>query len=318
MTTLTPRQAIENHGLPNRMYLASEVHRLVCCAIPKNGCTTVKKWFLSFADPAGLGAPDAHEYCAPRWVISLWEGPARDRAFETFFCFAFLRDPLSRAVSAYIEKFVGGHPYGYFEPARDAIEDIARLGGVDVAMDRTHKIEWGTESREVASSSAVDYERGVTFREFANYLCEAPDDHLDVHWRSQSSLLAGRRMDFLGRVSSMTGALAAISAARGYPPPPPMEQGERATSVGEFLGDTTSAEVYHRFLYSRGVLPPAEAFFDEEIRVRLRERFAADAELYQRATDLPASVPRLSGPPPELNVTIPASGEIALLADPRT
>lgn len=318
MTTLSPRQAIDNRGLPNRHYLASQKHRLVCCAIPKNGCTTIKRWFLSFADPVGLDASDAHDYCARRWAISLWEGPPRDRAFESYFCFAFLRDPLSRVASAYIEKFVGGHPYGYFEPAREVLEDIARINGVNVVMDRSAWIPSGAPTIEVPASGAVDYGRGATFREFANYLCEAPDEHLDVHWRPQSSLIAGRRMDFLGRVSSLTDALSAISAARGYPVPPPPESFPRDRSDAGFLGDLTSAELYHRFIYSRAALPPAEALFDDDIRSRLRARYAEDIKLYEQATDLPASIPPLAAPEPSLSVTIPAPGECEMLAEPRT
>jgi hypothetical protein len=293
LTTLSLRQAMDNRGLPNRAYLASAEHRLVCCAIPKNGCTTLKKWFLSFVDPAGLEAPDPHIYCAPRWVISLWEGPPRDEAFAMFFTLTFLREPLSRVASAYIEKFVGGHPYGYFEPAREVIEDLARMRGLDVQLDRTDRIQAGTRTLDVPASSSVDYTKGPTFREFAAYLCAAPDEHLDQHWRPQSAFIAGRRMDFLGRVSSMTAALTAISQARGYPLPPPPESFPKAESDGVFLGDLPAGEIYHRFLSSRGVLPATELLFDDDIRTRLLARFAADVDLYRIATDVPTSIPPL-------------------------
>jgi hypothetical protein len=282
---------MDNRGLPNRAWLASSQHRLACCAIAKNGCTTLKKWFLSFADPAGLTAPDVHIYCAPRWMISLWEGPPRDEAFAKFYTMAFLRDPLSRVASAYVEKFVGGHPYGYFEPAREVLEDLARMRGIDVQLDHTEALQLGAQSVSVPASSAVDYVRGATFREFVSYLCAAPDDHLDQHWRPQSSFIAGRRMSFLGRVSSMTAALGLISERLGFPPPPTPEQLPRASPDGGFIGDVPSSDLYRRFIYDRAVLPATELLFDDEIRSMLRHRFATDIEIFQRSTDLPSTLP---------------------------
>jgi hypothetical protein len=289
---------MDNAGLPNQAWLASAEHRLVCCAIPKNGCTTLKKWFLSFADPAGLAEPDVHIYCAPRWVISLWEGPPRDEAFANFFTMAFLRDPLTRVASAYIEKFVGGHPYGYFEPTREVLEDLARMRGVDVQFDRTDTIQAGTQTLSVPASTAVDYTRGASFREFARYLCSAPDDHLDQHWRPQSAFIAGRRMDFLGRVSTMTNALAMLSERLGFPPPSTPETFPKGKLSGEFIGDVSSADLYERFIYNWGVLPATELLFDDEIRGMLLERYAADVELYRRSTELPETLPDPVRPPP--------------------
>lgn len=272
---------MENRGLPDRLYLVSERHRLICCAIPKNGCTTIRKWFLAFADPAGLQSADVHRYCADHSALSLLPRPRREEAIASFFTLTFLRDPLVRLASAFIEKFVGGHSHGHFEPAREVLESVALDHGVG------------------------DATRGITFREFVQYLHEAPDDHLDYHWRPQSAILVRRRMDFTGRVSQLTEALTAISIARGYPRPPEAEALPRAASDGGFLGDTPSGELYRAFCYSRGVLPAAEALFDPEIRSSLLARYATDVELYRGATDRLPEIPPIEPPDGESIGTIP-------------
>lgn len=282
-TTLTPRQAQENLGFPNMHYLACPERKVIICALPKNGCTTIKKWFLSFADPAGLNAPDVHKYCADRWVISLWDGPSRDSAFETFFTMAFLREPLARIASAFIEKFVGGHPYGCFEPARDVIEDCARLAGANVKLDQTHRLIHPDREFDVPASSVVNYDRGITFREFIGYLCRAPNRQLDVHWRPQRCYIWDYRIDYVGQVDDLSASLSAIASRFGLPPPPEPTVLERDQIGGECLADVPSSELYRRFLHDRGRLPPAAALYDDDLRMLTVCRYALDSELYDLA-----------------------------------
>lgn len=282
-TTLTPRQAAENAGFPGRHLLACPEQRLIVCAIPKNGCTTLKRWFLLFADPGAADVDDVHAHCADHWAISLWEGPPRDEALATYDIMVFLRDPLSRIASAYIEKFVGGHPYGCFEPAREVMEDVARLQGRHVEIDHVRTITAGTRMLDVPASSAVDYERGITFREFVHYLCRAPDDHMDIHWRPQRTYFWRYRVSILGTVAGMSDVLAAFSAGRGLPPPPPQTVYPRDTLPDRCLADVPSADLYQRYLHDRGVLPPAEALFDDDLRSLLSCRYSLDAELFAEA-----------------------------------
>lgn len=284
-TTLTTRQAADNAGFPNRYYLACPERQLLVCAIPKNGCTSLKKWFLSFADPAAADVADVHKHCADHWAISLWEGPPRDAAFESFYTMAFLRDPLIRIASAYIEKFVGGHPYGYFEPAREVLEDVARLAGRNVELDEIHHLKYPDREFDLPASSAVDYTRGITFREFVQYLCHAPDEHLDVHWRPQSCYLWNRRIDLLGTVPGMNESLRALAQQRGLPEPPEAPHPPRDESCEECLTDVPSAELYDRFIYRRGVLPPAAALYDDDVRMLVASRYRLDREFYDFAAE---------------------------------
>lgn len=282
-TTLTARQAQDNAGFPNRYYLACPKYKILVCAIPKNGCTSLKKWFLSFADPAAANVPDVHKHCADHWAISLWEGPPRDAAFETFYTVAFLREPLKRIASAFIEKFVGGHPYGYFEPAREVLEDVTRLRGVQVELDRVDHLVYPDREFDHPASSAVDYMRGITFREFVNYLCRAPDEHLDVHWRPQCNYLWNRQVHLVGTVDRMTQALRELSQRAALPEPPEAPNPPRDETCDDCLADLTSAELYHRFIYCRGVLPPAAALYDDDLRMLAACRYRLDWELYDFA-----------------------------------
>lgn len=284
-TLLSRRQAQANLGFPLQHYLVCAEQRLICCAIPKNGCTTLKRWFLAFAEPASRDASDVHARCAARWAISLWEGPERDLALRDYTRVAFIRDPLARVASAFIEKFAGGHPYGCFEPAREVMEDVGRLAGRPVPLDQSATIMIGGRELAVPASSDIDYQRGITFREFVHYLCRAPDHHLDVHWVPQARYLWDQPFDLIATVADLTGVLSALSAERSLPPPPHTEALPRDALRDGCLADIPSGELYQLFHAERGCLPPAQALYDDDLRMLIACRYALDLDLYRSASD---------------------------------
>ena len=103
MTVLTPRQAIENQVLPYSEYLVSFEHRFVCCAIPKNGCTPLKRWFLSVVEPGVADVEDIHAHCRVHHALCEHPRETIERVMQDFFTFAIVRDPLKRIASAFAE-----------------------------------------------------------------------------------------------------------------------------------------------------------------------------------------------------------------------
>jgi hypothetical protein len=249
--TLSERQRAENRLFPFEHYLIDPRGRFVCVAIPKNGCTDLKHWFLSVAEP-GLdrGVVRVHAHCRGQHALCRLAGPEIEAALARCFTFGFVRDPLSRVVSAYVEKFVLPDPGALFEPAREVVE---RIGGGGA---------------------------GITFRAFVRYLRNAREDELESHWRPQASFVRGRRIDLLARVESLSSVLARLSRALGAEPLPSLRKnatGYQAAS-GQNMADERSD-----VLHAAGRLPPGEDLYDEELRGAVRERFAEDAELYARA-----------------------------------
>lgn len=282
LTLLTTRQERENTVFPLADYIVSLRHKFVCCAIPKNGCTFLKNWFLSVEEPEVVGSVDPHVRCRDNHGLHLHPPDSVEAILRDFYLFTFVRDPLKRIASAFAEKFVGPQPYEIFEPAREVIEENERLHGAIAPRDTTHTIRFPDREYDVSACSAVAYSRGLTFREFVRYLCASPDEHLDAHWRPQSAFLSGRKFSFVGRIDDMSGALPWLAAMLGVPAPDSREHLPFTDTPGKgmFHGDMLSGELHRR---GYAYYPTAATLYDDEIRQAVLTRYAEDARLYRDA-----------------------------------
>jgi len=95
---------------PESTYLIDESRSLVYLPIPKVACTSLKTWFLQTAPGIEI-TPDPET-----WKVNLWLGEAGRRYLlsdlaplrdDGYFRFAFVRDPWSRLVSAFLNRIVG-------------------------------------------------------------------------------------------------------------------------------------------------------------------------------------------------------------------
>lgn len=283
MTSATARQLRENKVFPLSHCLADPDSGVGIVAIQKNGCTTLKRWFLSVAEP-GREFPetaDVHYYCRIHHALCNIGDPAvAAERFAKCFTIAFVRDPVARVASAFVDKFVGPAPDDLFEPARDVVEDFARMRGAAVTHDRVRQLVLTDRTIDVPYSSAVDYQRGITFREFGEYLAAAPDEHLDGHWRSQASFLGWKQPDLLVRAESMNDVLAAISGLIGLGIVPGTRHSTTfyTKHTGGPHADLPSGDMHRNW-----VRPRPEYLYDDALREVVRRRFAADVALYDSA-----------------------------------
>ncbi len=263
-TVITPRQAVENYHFPADAHLADPRSGLLYCAIPKSGCSTGKRWFLSIAEPEILDRPhppDIHARCRERWALCLTEDPI-ERARHTYgsLAFAIVRDPLDRIASAFTEKFTLVYRNDLFLPARELAERIE----ADRADGRT----------------------GVSFAEFVEHLAAAPDDALDAHWRPQTSFLRLRNDYLIAPIERLTGTLRLIAGALGraaHEPPSinltPYSDASAAESP-EVISTRSSTD-----LYAANLHPRSRGLYTQRLRDLVRARFSADVELHQRAVE---------------------------------
>lgn len=284
MMLLTPRQMQENRLFPGSEYLVSIPHKLLVCAIPKNGCTTIKRWFLAAVNAPTDTGYDVHAQCRGYYSLNCHPPEVAEKAFSEFYSFAFIRDPFTRIASAFIEKLIGPEDHELFEPAREVIEEVHRMHGARVELDTTAEVRFPGHTFTVPASSTVPYARGITFREFVHYLAEAPDEALDNHWRPQAAFIGGRRLSHIGRIQDLSRMLPIIARERGLPAPEAGEHNRNADSPddGSFHGDTLSRE-----LHRRGIKPAIEGLYDDQIRAAVRRRFCRDFDLYQSASPVP-------------------------------
>jgi len=285
----------ENLVFPYAEYFVAPRDRFICCAIPKNGCSLLKSWFLSVVEPEATNVADVHWHCREHHTLYT-RGDEWWQTLQDFYCFTFLRDPYKRIASAFTNKFIEGVMYGVFEAAGEVMEDVARMKNLPVVIDTNRHINLISREEDVPASSIVEYSRGITFREFVHYLAEASDDHLDIHWRPQATFLAGHRFDFIGRLNALSVALPQLALHLGVRGP---ELPEHQTIADQPYQNEMFTDVHSGELAQANLMPGADALYNDELRELVRHRFAADFDLYenvatsslpQHPTQIPAPV----------------------------
>lgn len=276
--------ATENRRFPLSMFVYDHTTGIVCLAIPKNGCSTIKRWMLQRLDEGVLqdASADLHRVCRDRFALTNLLPEEASWLVNNRFVMTFMRDPLSRVVSAYVDKFVGPRPHELVEGAIDAIDDVARQSGVDVEHDTViHRPDAGG-GLELSACSSVDYERSLTFREFVGYLERTPDECMDFHWRPQAGFLGGYRFDLIAQVDALTDILRAISARLDIAAPG--KSRVNATLYTDDIVETNVADIPGGVLRKRWIRPRAGELMTPELRERLLARYAADQTLYENAS----------------------------------
>lgn len=265
-------------GFPLRHYLVHPKARLILCAIPKCGCSTLKRWFCAaIGDTKGAAMGGAiHARCRRRYALHTRPEARRQRLLEECHVVALVRDPAHRLASAYVSKFVLRGPIEF--ASKPVVEHIRAAG--NPRLDRVGTVRTSHATRTMPLCSNVDYERGVSFREFVHFVADTPDHLLNPHWRAQSDFLDGVRIDWLGRSEHLAWSLEQVSARLALTTPLPDEHAPRAArpAQGPCLADLDSGE-----LRSRGVEPGAADLLDNDLRTLIAERFSRDFDLCDRA-----------------------------------
>ena len=156
-------------------------HKLIYCPIGKNGNTTIKRLMTKISDienkdiilggnihgitdnaNTGLQLSDYND----NEIASIFSDGG-------YFKFSVFRNPTDRLISAYWEKFVANRTL------EGSLWHIAPVLSVIQNID----------------SRRVDAERGITFREFTNFVISTPPRQLDAHWRPQYLYLEGMKYD---------------------------------------------------------------------------------------------------------------------------
>lgn len=278
VSSLSARQSVENLSFPLDYYLYHEAVGVVLIAIPKVGCSTIKRWFMRHAS-ADLSI-DPHKYAYEYLALSRRDPAQARELLASRRVIMPVRDPAERLRSAFIDKFVWPKFNDLFEPARDIIEDLHRARGTEVVHDTVEHATLGENVVQIPISSSVDYSRRPSFAEFVDYVCTAQEDHLDGHWRCQASFSRGHRVDALVPLEYLSAMLARLSRSLGVDasmPEPENVTRKDPTSQG-LLADVSATELHERDLF-----PLLDELADASLQNRIRTVFGEDAALLERA-----------------------------------
>ncbi|HUE71469.1 MAG TPA: sulfotransferase family protein [Pirellulaceae bacterium] len=209
-----------------RTCLVGRSRRFVYAYVPKAACTSLKRWLAAVEGLLPITgktspAPGIHAFVKSRAALPAHEAPAilRDPAW---FKFAFVRNPLSRLVSAYLDKMVPGK------------KTAARLVRNFHLQDP--QTDWW---RRLVAAVRADAKRGLTFRQLVQQLGRERMDKLDEHFRPQSLLLAGLPLDFVGHVERMEADFAVVQQRldTNVPLSHAKKQAYAAQESGDYVAD---------------------------------------------------------------------------------
>lgn len=256
LSRLSPRLHADNLSFPLTRYLVAHEHRLLICSIPKNGCSTLSRWWLGAFD-AGRPVPevlaDVHTAVRERHVLSLAPSDVASNALATYRKIVFIREPLGRIASAFVDKFIGPEDHELYDAMVEMLEHLGEPG-----------------------RPAKD----LTFRQFVDYLDLSIDEHLDLHLRPQAAFLGSTPFDEVIPVEHINHRLEALSIELSVPPPPVRRENQ---SVYTREPPGTCCDLPTREMHARWMHPRTSALIDPPTAALLRRRFARDFDLYARA-----------------------------------
>lgn len=231
---------------PQSNYLISTSHKFIYCPIAKVACTSFKLWMLAIANETPP-RPFNEQLEAQRYALRKFGLRAANQILNDpdYFSFAFVRNPWSRVVSAYLNKFQSVNVTS--EPV------IARLR-------RERKRD--------------DLTADVPFREFVDFLSRGNPRKFDEHWRPQYLSLKDMRLDFLGRFEHLSRDFAWVRERLEIETPLPHHNptgyGEEAERQ-ECVADLTAAK-----LKRRGPFPDYRRFYTPRLRDLVGQIYAED------------------------------------------
>lgn len=249
---------------PLRQVFVSKPARLIYCPIGKNACTFLKSQMARTLAPPHLDylLNDIH-FLTDHLRTGLQFSDYPEAELHSlchdpdYFRFAVLRAPFDRLLSAYIEKFVMG---------RNSPENIQHTASVVVPVQRALGFD------------RVDYDHGITFRQFIACITSADPAKLDAHWRPQALYLAGMQYDALFRIDQIDALMDILEERAAMP------LARRALNVtGSGLGrdrhgaqDLLPAQIAASGKLSKG------SFYDDGMRAAVRLMYAKDFALFEK------------------------------------
>jgi hypothetical protein len=254
--------------------------KVVYAYIPKAACTSIKTWLLRYsrecpeiaaqfdeAEQTGAKPPDAHftmrdHYSAKRWSAAIIR---KALASPDHFKFTFVRHPLRRLVSAYLDKVVNAKT-----PAHELIL-VGQMAPHNESISPAYS--W--------TKPQIDLERSLTFREFMGALQAADPDGLDVHFRTQDRLLRGLNFDFVGRIENLPQDFGIVQRRLQVSIPLTWKHNrEYSVPVSECVADWPAAR------FRNVAAPPWQSFYDESLRLACCEVYADDFERFGYAPEI--------------------------------
>ena len=266
-----------------KAYIVNHKYKFVYCPIPKVACSSFKRFTVELSDLKNkeevLNLPPKLFHAYVDHTLSFFARylERRDEAMAfldnpNYFKFAIVRNPWDRLTSAYLNKFV--KPLDIEQsssPGKPVVKEYYQ----------SHNLP-------------VDYIKGITFKQFIEYLVAHKDQEIDGHWQPQSMFINDNHFDYIGRIETLDTDFKAIADRIGVETNLSWaNRSKRATVADDNLADDNLADdnlpqkapgERHYADYTPAELrqlsqyPAYTEFYTPELLELVRQRYTADVE----------------------------------------
>ncbi|MCC0177659.1 sulfotransferase family protein [Waterburya agarophytonicola K14] len=252
-----------------KAYIANHKYKFVYCPIPKVACSSFKRFAVELSDLENkqevLNLPPKLFHAYVDHNLSFFANYLHQRETAMalldnpdYFKFAIVRNPWDRLTSAYLNKFV--------KPI-----DIKQSSSPGKQV-----VEAYYQDKDLP----VDYSRGITFKEFIEYLLTHQNKEIDGHWQPQSMFINQNKFDYLGRIETLGtdfGAIAekiGVEANLGW-----ANRSKRAEVKENILTEDYAGYTPHQ-LRQLSQYPAYTEFYTPELLALVKQRYTEDVESF--------------------------------------
>ena len=247
-------------------WIINHQYKFIYCPILKVGTNSMAKMMLLLSDCQqkekiiAEGDKTIRTYVDSHLKLSNYRYEEAQQFINDpdYFKFVIVRNPWSRLVSAYLDKFV-------LDPKG--------------AISSTKKIENFTYKQ---SNSSVDRQKSVNFRQFLEYIAAKEATRLNAHWRPQHLFLEGVEFDFIAKIESLSEDFLTIKEKLNLDVELPYSSARKANYIDEEDRDNlvSYAESYANELRTMKKLPQYKKFYTPELVELVREKYRQDIEMF--------------------------------------
>jgi len=262
------RAATKFRSFPEAYFIFSKVYRFVYAPIPKAACSTVLSLIyrkfrsdqpdLPYFLPEEFGHAQFHDFMGTYFNMSQLQTEEAEAflADPEVFKFTFVRNPLDRLASAYLNKFV---------------------------KERFNSEQWFHTLpvlQAVHGRRADHFKHSISFAQFVVYLRRTMDEILDKHWRPMHCLLSPKATFFVGRVEALEESYEIVRRRTGLPAE--IWQANRTPRrADESLPDAEYWSMDADALRALPSLPQTRQMYDERLEAIVRKRYQRDFKLFR-------------------------------------
>ena len=250
-----------------KAYIANHKYKFVYCPIPKVACSSFKRFAVELSDLENkrevLNLPPKLFHAYVDHSLSFFANylNRRQEAMalldnSNYFKFAIVRNPWDRLTSAYLNKFV--------KPID--IEQSSSPGKQVV------------EEHYQSHNQAVDYSRGITFKEFIEYLLTHKNEEIDGHWQPQSMFINQNQFDYLGRIETLGTDFANIAQRIGVEADLGWANRSKRAEVSNNVSTEDCASYTPARLRQLSQYPAYTEFYTPELLDLVEQRYTEDVE----------------------------------------